>query len=149
MATKIALSQTEALFPLCSYLLYGDPPQSRDEFFLREPLHLLPSSGERPTFATMRKWYDNWRQNGTVRLCLFVFGLVLIGITPLVAVVPGPGGIFVFALGLAIVLQNSLWAKRRYVHFKRRWPKQGDWTDWGLRRESYRRRTALQKRADS
>lgn len=93
----------------------------------------------------MRKWYDNWRQNATVRLCLFVAGLVFMGIAPLVGVIPGPGGIVVFALGLALVLQNSLWAKRRYVYFKRRWPKHGEWTDWGLRRESYKRRVALKQ----
>ncbi len=93
----------------------------------------------------MRAWYDNWRQNGTVRLCLLVVGLVLIGIAPLVGIVPGPGGVVVFALGLALVLQNSRWAKRRYVHFKRRWPKHGDWADWGLRRQSYKRRTRIAK----
>ena len=33
----------------------------------------------------------------------------------LVGAIPGPGGIFVFAAGLALVLKTSMWAKRRYV----------------------------------
>ena len=60
--------------------------------------------------------------------------------TPLVGVIPGPGGIFVFAGGLALMLQNSRWAKRQFVHGKRRWPKMGHYADLGLRRASARRR---------
>ena len=37
--------------------------------------------------------------------------------------IPGPGGIFFAAPGLALVLKTSLWAKRRYVHFKRWQPR--------------------------
>lgn len=53
---------------------------------------------------------------------------------------PGPAGLFGFALGLALVLRNSAWAKRRYVRFKRRWPRGGVWTDKGLRRPPRPRR---------
>ena len=80
-----------------------------------------------------------------VRLTLFVLGLLLMILTPIVAVLPGPGGIFVFAAGLALALRNSDWAKRRYVHFKRWQPRVGAWADWGLRRGSHRRREALRK----
>ena len=62
-----------------------------------------------------------------------------------VGAIPGPGGIFVFAIGLAMVLKTSMWAKRHYVRFKRWQPKAGRWTDWGLRRRSARRREALRK----
>jgi hypothetical protein len=41
-----------------------------------------------------------------------------------------------------------MWAKRRYVDFKRKQPKIGRWTDWGLRRRSARRREALRKEQD-
>ena len=44
-----------------------------------------------------------------------------------------------------LVSQNSRWAKKRYVAFKRRWPKHGEWADWGLRRESYKRRSEVAK----
>lgn len=76
----------------------------------------------------------------TLRLVLFVAGCLLLIATPFVGVLPGPGGVVVFALGLGLVLRNSLWAKRRYVAFKRRWPKPGGWADWGMRRPSARRR---------
>ena len=66
-------------------------------------------------------------------------------LSPLAGVVPGPGGIFVFAIGLAMVLKTSMWAKRHYVKFKRWQPKAGRWTDWGLRRPSARRREAALK----
>ncbi len=76
----------------------------------------------------------------TIRFCLFWLGVLLVIATPLVGVIPGPGGVFVFAGGLALMLQNSHWAKRRFVHAKRRWPKLGHYADIGLRRASARRR---------
>jgi hypothetical protein len=83
-----------------------------------------------------------WRP---VRLALFGLGILLMMATPAVAILPGPGGIFVFAAGLALALRNSDWAKRRYVHFKRWQPRAGAWADWGLRRGSAKRRAELQK----
>jgi hypothetical protein len=80
---------------------------------------------------------------------LFGLGVLLVIVTPAVAIVPGPGGVFVFAAGLAMMLKNSTWAKRVYVRFKRRWPKSGDWCDWGLRRSSYKRRRAIAEAAGS
>jgi ribonuclease P protein component len=80
-----------------------------------------------------------------VRSALVVVGFILIGLTPLVGPIPGPGGIVVFAAGLSLVLRYSAWAKRYYVKFKRRHPKKGDWADWGLRRSSARRRQELAK----
>ncbi|WP_309611297.1 hypothetical protein [Sphingomonas sp.] len=52
-----------------------------------------------------------------VEILLFVLGAVLIILSPVAGVIPGPGGIFVFAAGLALVLKTSLWAKRNYVRF--------------------------------
>jgi len=80
-----------------------------------------------------------------VRSTLVVVGFILIGMTPLVGPIPGPGGIIVFAAGLSLVLRYSAWAKRFYVRFKRRYPKKGAWADWGLRRGSAKRRQALAK----
>ena len=62
---------------------------------------------------------------------------------------PGPGGIVVAGLGLALVLKTSMWAKRRYVRFKRWQPKAGRWTDWALRRPSAKRREAVRKAAET
>ena len=82
-----------------------------------------------------------------MRRLWFGLGCLLVLITPPVAVLPGPGGTMTFALGLGLMLKYSHWAKRRYVDFKRRWPKPGAWADWGLRRASARRRVARAKAA--
>lgn len=74
-----------------------------------------------------------------------MIGLLLIILSPLAGAIPGPGGVFVFAGGLALALKNSEWAKRQYVRFKRRQPKAGRWADWGLRRQSFKRREAIRK----
>ena len=108
-----------------------------------------------------------WRRfidHPVVEWTIFVIGILLITIGIITAPIPGPGGIFFIAPGLAMVLKTSLWAKRRYVHFKRwepnvpyvrfqRWRPTiakrrvapGHWTDWALRRRSARRRLQMQK----
>ncbi len=80
-----------------------------------------------------------------VEWALFAFGVLLIIAGFAIAPLPGPGGIFFIAPGLALVLKTSLWAKRHYVKFKRWQPKAGRWTDWALRRPSARRRAAMRK----
>lgn len=98
---------------------------------------------------TREQWRD-FRQSGPVRTALFVTGILLMLLSPLAGAIPGPGGIFVFAGGLALTLRNSDWAKRQYVKFKRWQPKAGHWMDWGLRRRSHRRREERRKaRSDS
>lgn len=76
---------------------------------------------------------------------LFAIGIVLIILSPVAGVIPGPGGVIVFGIGLGLVLKTSQWAKRRYVHFKRWQPGVARWTDWGLRRRSARRREKMRK----
>jgi hypothetical protein len=76
---------------------------------------------------------------------LFALGILLMIAAIPVGALPGPGGVFVFAAGFALVLKTSMWAKRRYVRFKRQRPKVGRWADWGLRRRSALRREALRK----
>ena len=93
---------------------------------------------------------DKWRRffdRALVEWALFGLGCLLILAGLLIAPLPGPGGIFLIAPGVALVLKTSMWAKRRYVHFKKRWPKWGHWTDWGMRRASARRRRTLAKQA--
>ena len=74
-------------------------------------------------------------------------GLVLVILSPVVGIIPGPGGIPVFAAGLALMLRNSDLAKRAFVRTKRRWPMLGHYADLGLRRASAKRRRARDKRA--
>ena len=91
---------------------------------------------------------EQWRafiDHPVTEWAILAVGVVLIILSPLAGVLPGPGGLFVFALGLAMVLKTSMWAKRRYVHFKRWQPKAGQWADWGLRRRSAKRREAMRK----
>lgn len=75
-----------------------------------------------------------------LRTALVVTGLLVMAAAPLVGILPGPGGIFVFAAGLILVLQNALWARRHFARAKRRWPRFGRYADMALRRRSFRQR---------
>ena len=91
---------------------------------------------------------DQWQHfidSPVVEWAIFGVGVVLMALAPVVGVLPGPGGIIVFGIGLALVLKTSMWAKRYYVRFKKKQPKAGRWMDWGLRRKSARRREAMAK----
>ena len=95
---------------------------------------------------------DQWRtfiDHPVVEWSIFVLGILLMIASIPVGALPGPGGIFVFAAGLALVLRTSMWAKRRYVDLKRKQPKIGRWADWGLRRQSARRREALRQEQEA
>ncbi|OQW47067.1 MAG: hypothetical protein A4S16_09605 [Proteobacteria bacterium SG_bin6] len=85
------------------------------------------------------------RSSPTTRTVLTGTGLALIVLSPVVGIIPGPGGIPVFAAGLALALKNSDRAKRLFVHAERRWPKLGELADLGLRRQSAKRRRAKAK----
>ena len=88
-----------------------------------------------------RKFMDQpWVEWG-----LFGIGVVLIILGLIISPLPGPGGVFLIAPGAALILKTSMWAKRRYVRFKRWQPKAGRWTDWALRRPSAKRRDAIRK----
>ena len=97
---------------------------------------------------TREQWH-RFIDHPVVEWSIFVVGVVLILLSPLAGIIPGPGGVFVFAIGLAMVLKTSMWAKRRYVHFKRWQPKAGRWADWGLRRQSAKRRERLAKEREA
>jgi hypothetical protein len=86
--------------------------------------------------------FNRIRKTETWRRAMLALGAVLLLATIPVGMLPGPGGVFVFAAGLALILRNSAWARRRYVHTKRRWPKVGHYSDMSLRRPSAKRRRA-------
>jgi hypothetical protein len=96
-----------------------------------------------------RRQWRRFIDNPIVEWSMFGIGLLLLAVSPLVGAIPGPGGIVVAGIGLALVLKTSMWAKRRYVRFKRWKPKAGRWTDWALRRPSARRREELRKSAET
>ncbi len=87
-----------------------------------------------------RSLYQRLRSNAQMRLALFAVGVLLIILAPIVGVLPGPGFIILFPIGLMLCLQNSAWAKRIYVRFKRRHPRYAGWTDRVMRRTSAARR---------
>ncbi len=89
-----------------------------------------------------RKWIALGRLP-MVKQALFLLGIFMIVVSPLVGLIPGPGGVVVFAFGIGLVLKYSPWAKRQYVKFKKKNPNKGRWTDWSMRRESARRRQEL------
>ena len=64
-------------------------------------------------------------------------GVVLMIAGPIVGApvpVPFPIGLVLFGFGLALVLRSSIWARRRYVRWKRRYPRAGKLTEFGLQR---------------
>jgi hypothetical protein len=83
------------------------------------------------------------------RVCHLALGPALMILSPVVGLIPGPGGLIVFVAGLAVTLQASHVAKRVYVRIKRRWPQVGHWSDKGLRRPSHFRRLRRRKEARS
>ncbi len=76
------------------------------------------------------------------RILQLVLGFLLwIGAAAL-APLPGPGGVFLFAGGMILILRNSRWAQVRWARLKRRWPRIGNLVD-----RTMRRRSALRRRA--
>ena len=74
-----------------------------------------------------------------------IAGLLLVLITPPVALLPGPGGTIVFAGGMILILRNSLWARQRWARLKLRFPRVGGFVDRMMRRGSALRRHARDK----
>ena len=72
--------------------------------------------------------------------------IMVLVITPIVGALPGPGGIFIFAGGLALLLKNSNWVKRLYTKYTRRFPRHGRLIDRILRRPSAPRGRARPER---
>jgi hypothetical protein len=97
-----------------------------------------------PRMITRKQWRA-FMDSPVVEWTILAIGLVLLILSPIVGALPGPGGIIVAGIGLALVLKTSVWARRHYVKFKRWQPKAGRWTDWALRRPSAKRREAIRK----
>ena len=80
-----------------------------------------------------------------MRVAQLTLGGVLVLGAAAVAPLPGPGGIFLFAGGLVLILRNSRRAQVRFARAKRRWPRIGGLVDRTMRRPSALRRHARQK----
>ncbi len=82
-----------------------------------------------------------------MRIAQLTLGVVLIIGAAVMGPLPGPGGIFLFAGGMILILRNSHWAKVRWARLKRRWPRVGHLVDRVMRRQSALRRHARAKAA--
>ena len=87
-----------------------------------------------------------FERHRTGRVVLLTAGALCVVVAPIVGLLPGPGGVPLFLLGLTLMLRHARWTKRLYVRAKRRWPKQGKFADWGLRRASAKRRADVARR---
>ena len=80
-----------------------------------------------------------------VRVAQMIAGLLLMIAAPPLALIPQPfpAALIIFGIGLALVLRNSGWARRRYVRWHRRFPRAGRVADFGLQRRGHRDVRAL------
>jgi hypothetical protein len=83
------------------------------------------------------------KANRTLQWAAIVLGWALMIAAPLIGWLPGPGGLILFPIGLALVLKNSLWAKRRYAEHSKRHPEYGLWANWAMRRKRFKVRPPL------
>ena len=102
---------------------------------------------------------EQWRtfiDHPVVEWAMFIVGILFLIAALLVGPLPGPGGVLFAIPGLIRVLKSSMWARRRYVKFKRWHPKilgrrltPGRWADLALRRRSAIRREAIRKELEA
>jgi hypothetical protein len=80
------------------------------------------------------------RHSNGFRYIMLVIGWFLLIASPLAGPIPGPGPLLIMPIGLALILKNSLWAKRRYSRIAKANPAYGRWLDWALRRSKAKHR---------
>ncbi len=56
------------------------------------------------------------------QLALALVGGVLVLVAIPIALLPGPGGVFIALPGLILILRNSIWARRQFIKFERKAP---------------------------
>lgn len=80
------------------------------------------------------------------RVFQIILGILLLPVAFIVGVIsPAPIGIVIAGAGLALVLRNSRWARRRYIIHTRRYPRVRRAVDIGLMRG----RAKAQKRREN
>lgn len=79
-----------------------------------------------------------------VRVFQIMLGMALLPVAAIIGLIsPAPIGIVVAGAGVALVLRNSRWARRRYMFYARRHPRVRRAVDLGLMRGRQRRRRQL------
>lgn len=76
----------------------------------------------------------SWRETNAYRWTMLIIGWLLVLGSPLLGPIPGPGPLIILPIGLALILKNSLWAKKRYARLARQHPEYADWANWAMRR---------------
>lgn len=76
----------------------------------------------------------SWRETNAFRWCILMFGWLIVLGSPLLGPLPGPGPLILLPIGLALILKNSLWAKKRYARLARIHPEYANWANWAMRR---------------
>jgi hypothetical protein len=77
-------------------------------------------------------------ENRSFQWVMIVLGWFLMILAPLIGWLPGPGGLILFPIGLALVIKNSRWAKRQYSRASKRHPEYGEWANWAMRRKRFK-----------
>ncbi|MGL5840032.1 MAG: hypothetical protein ACRCY3_16185 [Sphingorhabdus sp.] len=77
-------------------------------------------------------------ENPTFRWAMILLGWTLIILAPLIGWLPGPGGLILFPIGLALLIKNSRWAKRQYARHSKQHPEYGEWANWAMRRKRFK-----------
>ena len=60
-----------------------------------------------------RRQWRRFIDHPVVEWAIFAIGVLLLILAPIVGALPGPGGIIVAGIGLAMVLKTSMWARRQ------------------------------------
>ncbi len=85
----------------------------------------------------------SWRDSNGVRYLMLTLGWILLVGAIAIGPLPGPGPVILAPIGLALILKNSLWAKRHYARLTKRHPTYGQWMHWLMRRSKAKEQPPL------
>ena len=85
----------------------------------------------------------SWRNSNAVRYTLVGLGWLLLAGAIAIGPLPGPGPVILAPIGLALILKNSLWAKRHYARLTKKHAAYGQWMHWLLRRSKAKNQPPL------
>ncbi len=82
----------------------------------------------------VKRFWTGLTDTNAFRWCMLLLGWLLVLGAPLLGPIPGPGPLLILPIGLALILKNSLWAKKRYARLGKRHPDYANWANWAMRR---------------
>jgi hypothetical protein len=134
---------------------YNQNVKELHPYSMKKTKNVLPSSQKNalfhlrsitpsPTSTEMHKSAKKlWRETNAFRWLMLIIGWFLVIGAPLLGPIPGPGPLIILPIGLALILRNSLWAKKRYARLARRHPEYGRWANWAIGRSKVTHRPAF------